>query len=178
MTDISETHYDQSEMIDWLKLLFGDQVDSIVKTTSSNVIDPPWKWKLEFFNDKKVVVVDQSILNKELEFKNRILDSYKKEKENFDEVLEQKFKDLYKEKKQLGKVIIENHVTPLHMLKKIMYYKMKMYFDKDFLEQNLFLRFMVMEPDLTFVRTFEHLFTSEEADQASGFTKEMLVSYL
>lgn len=59
-----------------------------------------------------------------------------------------------------------------------MYYKMKMYFDKDFLEQNLFLRFMVTEPDLTFVRVFSHLFTSEEAEQASGFTKEMLVSYL
>lgn len=96
-------------------------------------------------------MVDQTILNKELEFKNKILQSYKKEKENFDEQLEQKFVELYKEKKQLGKVTIENHVTPLHMLKKIMYYKMKMYFDKDFLEQNLFLRFMVTEPDLTFV---------------------------
>jgi len=55
---------------------------------------------------------------------------------------------------------------------------MKMYFDKDFLSQHLFLRFLMFEPDRTFAECFSHLFTKEEFDQTSMFNWEVIKSYL
>lgn len=73
--------------------------------------------------------------------------------------IETELLELKKEKEDLGKLLIENHITPMSILKKIMYLKMKMYFDHDFLEQNMFLRFLIFEPDRTFAECFAHLFT-------------------
>lgn len=37
---------------------------------------------------------------------------------------------------------------------------------------------MLFEPDSKFVEAFEHLFTTEEVDAASSFTKDLLKEYL
>lgn len=78
----------------------------------------------------------------------------------------------------MGKGLLESHETPLSVLKKIMYIKMKAYFDHDFLEQNLFLRFIIFEPDWTFAEAFSHLFTKSELDMTAMFTRDMLKDYL
>lgn len=92
--------------------------------------------------------------------------------------IETELLELKKEKEDLGKLLIENHITPMSILKKIMYLKMKMYFDHDFLEQNMFLRFLIFEPDRTFAECFAHLFTKEEFNLTSMFNKEVLKNYL
>lgn len=69
----------------------------------------------------------------EKEFWIKIAQAYKSDIKQQTDKVELELRELQKAKEELGKTLVETHTTPLSVLKKIMYYKMKLYFDNDFL---------------------------------------------